>query len=213
MSVEDRIAELGYNLGDPPQPLGQYVRCVVANGLAFTAGHGPFDEFGNVSMRGQVGSDLTLEQGRQAARLSVVACLASLKSALGSLDQVEQIGDREGPDVRHQHEIAVPRQRRGIVAETLEDDAAGAGRENANRVAFAQSEPGSLLGREQRLLSQAASHPVPHPGPAGRPGMHDPGFSSTPSGGGLRLRAPGACRGSRRPVRGVALKPYARTCR
>ena len=91
MSVEDRINELGYNLGDPPQPLGQYVRCVVADGLAFTAGHGPFDEFGNVSMRGQVGGDLTLEQGREAARLSVVSCLASLKSALGSLDRVEQI--------------------------------------------------------------------------------------------------------------------------
>ena len=91
MSVEDRINELGYNLGDPPQPLGQYVRCVVADGLAFTAGHGPFDEFGNVSMRGQVGGDLTLEQGQEAARLSVVSCLASLKSALGSLDRVEQI--------------------------------------------------------------------------------------------------------------------------
>lgn len=91
MSVEDRINELGYNLGDPPQPLGQYVRCVVADGLAFTAGHGPFDEFGNVSMRGQVGGELTLEQGKEAARLSVVSCLASLKSALGSLDRVEQI--------------------------------------------------------------------------------------------------------------------------
>ena len=91
MSIEDRIFELGYRLGEPPPPLGQYVRCVVADGLAFTAGHGPFDEFGNVSMRGQVGGDLTLEQGKEAARLSVVSCLASLKSALGSLDRVEQI--------------------------------------------------------------------------------------------------------------------------
>jgi enamine deaminase RidA (YjgF/YER057c/UK114 family) len=91
MSVEDRIVELGYHLGDPPRPLGQYVRCVVANGLAFTAGHGPFDEFGQVSVRGQVGGELTLEQGKEAARQSVVACLASLKAALGSLEQVEQI--------------------------------------------------------------------------------------------------------------------------
>lgn len=91
MSVEDRIVELGYRLGDPPQPLGQYVRCVVVDGLAFTAGHGPFDESGNVTMRGQVGGELTLEQGREAARLCVVSCLASLKSALGSLERVEQI--------------------------------------------------------------------------------------------------------------------------
>lgn len=91
MSVEDRLVELGYKLGEPPKPLGQYVRCVVTDGLAFTAGHGPFDEFGKVSVRGQVGGELTLEQGKEAARLSVLSCLASLKAALGSLDQVEQI--------------------------------------------------------------------------------------------------------------------------
>jgi enamine deaminase RidA (YjgF/YER057c/UK114 family) len=91
MSVEDRIAELGYRLGDPPQPLGQYVRCVLSDGLAFTAGHGPFDEFGKVSARGQVGGELSLEQAQEAARLSVVSCLASLKSAVGSLDEVDRI--------------------------------------------------------------------------------------------------------------------------
>ena len=91
MNAEDRIVELGYRLGDPPQPLGRYVRCVVADGFAFTAGHGPFDEFGNVSVRGQVGGELSLEQGQEAARRSVVSCLASLKSALGSLDAVDRI--------------------------------------------------------------------------------------------------------------------------
>jgi enamine deaminase RidA (YjgF/YER057c/UK114 family) len=60
-------------------------------GLAFTAGHGPFDESGAVSVRGQVGGELTLEQGQEAARQAVVACLASLKAELGSLEQVERI--------------------------------------------------------------------------------------------------------------------------
>jgi enamine deaminase RidA (YjgF/YER057c/UK114 family) len=91
MSAEDRIAELGYRLGEPPQPLGQYVRCVVTDGFAFTAGHGPFDEFGKVTVRGQVGGDLSLEEGQEAARRSAVACLASLRAALGSLDEVDRI--------------------------------------------------------------------------------------------------------------------------
>jgi enamine deaminase RidA (YjgF/YER057c/UK114 family) len=91
MSVEDRVLGLGYRLGDPPQPLGQYVRCVLADGFAFTAGHGPFDEFGKVSVRGQVGGELSLEQGQEAARLCAVGCLASLRSALGSLEQVDRI--------------------------------------------------------------------------------------------------------------------------
>ena len=91
MSVEDRIDELGYHLGAPPPSLGRYVRCVLTDGLAFTAGHGPFDEFGQVSMRGQVGADLSLEQGQEAARLCVVSCLASLKSAVGTLEKVDRI--------------------------------------------------------------------------------------------------------------------------
>jgi enamine deaminase RidA (YjgF/YER057c/UK114 family) len=91
MSVEDRIAELGYRLADPPEPLGQYVRCVVADGLAFTAGHGPFDGSGKVSMRGQVGGELTREQGQEAARLCVVSCLSSLRSSIGSLENVDRI--------------------------------------------------------------------------------------------------------------------------
>lgn len=91
MSVEDRILELGYRLGDPPPSLGRYVRCVVTDGFAFTAGHGPFDALGEVSMRGQVGGELSLEQGQEAARLCVVACLASLRSAVGSLDDVDRI--------------------------------------------------------------------------------------------------------------------------
>jgi enamine deaminase RidA (YjgF/YER057c/UK114 family) len=91
VDAEARIEELGYRLGDPPQPLGQYVRCVLTDGLAFTAGHGPFDAFGKVSVRGQVGGELSLEQGQEAARLCVLACLASLKSTLGSLDEVDRI--------------------------------------------------------------------------------------------------------------------------
>ena len=91
MSVEDRIAELGYRLTDPPQPLGQYVRCVVTGGLAFTAGHGPFDASGAVAMRGQVGGELSREYGREAARLCVVGCLSSLRAAVGSLEDVDRI--------------------------------------------------------------------------------------------------------------------------
>ena len=91
MTVEDRILELGYRLGMPPPPLGKYVRCVVSDGFAFTSGHGPFDELGNVAIRGQVGDVLSLEEGREAARLSIVACLASLKAEVGSLDRVDRI--------------------------------------------------------------------------------------------------------------------------
>jgi enamine deaminase RidA (YjgF/YER057c/UK114 family) len=88
---EDRLRELGYTLGEPPKPLGAYVRCVVAGGLAFTAGHGPFGSSGETAFTGQVGGQLTVSEGQEAARLAAVACLASLKAELGSLERVDRI--------------------------------------------------------------------------------------------------------------------------
>ena len=89
--IEARLVELGYALGVSPKPLGHYVRAVTAGGLVFVAGHGPFDTNGETAFRGQVGGALSLEQGQEAARLCILACLASLKAEIGDLDRVRRI--------------------------------------------------------------------------------------------------------------------------
>jgi enamine deaminase RidA (YjgF/YER057c/UK114 family) len=91
MTAEARLAERGYRLSEPPPPLGRYVRAVTTGNLVFTAGHGPFDAEGATAMRGQVGGELTLEEGQEAARLCIVSCLASLRSELGDLERVSRV--------------------------------------------------------------------------------------------------------------------------
>lgn len=91
MTAETRLAERGYPLLEPLSPLGRYVRAVKTGNLVYTAGHGPFAAEGTPAIRGQVGGELTLEQGQEAARLCVVSCLASLRSELGDLDCVSRI--------------------------------------------------------------------------------------------------------------------------
>ena len=91
MTPEARLADRGYRLLASPPPLGRYVRAVRTGDLVFTAGHGPFTAEGETAMRGQVGGELTLEQGKEAARLCIVACLASLRGELGDLDRVGRI--------------------------------------------------------------------------------------------------------------------------
>jgi enamine deaminase RidA (YjgF/YER057c/UK114 family) len=51
------------------------------------SGHGPLDG-SEVLMQGKVGSDLTVEEGYEAARLTALSIFASLKAELGSLDRV-----------------------------------------------------------------------------------------------------------------------------
>jgi enamine deaminase RidA (YjgF/YER057c/UK114 family) len=91
VSVEARLEERGYRLADPPPPLGRYVRAVSTGNLVYTAGHGPFTAEGATGMRGQVGGELTLEQGQEAARLCVVACLASVRAEIGDLERVGRV--------------------------------------------------------------------------------------------------------------------------
>jgi hypothetical protein len=54
---------------------------------SYVAGHGPFDG-STLLMQGLVGRDLTIDQAYEAARLTTLSILASLKRELGELDRV-----------------------------------------------------------------------------------------------------------------------------
>jgi len=52
-------------------------------------GHGPVA--GDQIIRGKVGPDLSLEQGREAARMTALSILATLQAELGDLDRIQRI--------------------------------------------------------------------------------------------------------------------------
>jgi enamine deaminase RidA (YjgF/YER057c/UK114 family) len=85
--IERRLEELGLVLPEPLAPPGNFELVIVHNGLAYIAGHGPFDG-ATALVQGVVGRDLTLEEGYNAARLTALSMLASLKRELGDLDRV-----------------------------------------------------------------------------------------------------------------------------
>ena len=87
--IEERLAELGIVLPEVRPPVANFVRCVLDGTTLYVSGHGPVS--GDDMIRGKVGSDLTLEQGRHAARLTGLALLASMQAELGSLDRVERV--------------------------------------------------------------------------------------------------------------------------
>jgi enamine deaminase RidA (YjgF/YER057c/UK114 family) len=80
----------GLQLPDPPRAAGAYRPAVVANGFIFLSGFGPRDDAG-APMSGIVGSNMTVEEGRQAARNVGLSILAVLYETLGSLDRVLQV--------------------------------------------------------------------------------------------------------------------------
>ena len=90
MSAESRLAELGLELPEPPQPVASYVTFSRAGNMVYTSGHGPMKADGSF-VTGRVGDDMDVEAARNAARLTGLGLLATLRSNLGSLDEVTQI--------------------------------------------------------------------------------------------------------------------------
>jgi len=88
---EARLAELGIELYEPPPPVANYVKAVRTGNLVFLAGHGPTMLDGSGYLTGQVGTDLTIEEGYAAARLVGIALLSSLKAEVGDLSRVKRI--------------------------------------------------------------------------------------------------------------------------
>jgi enamine deaminase RidA (YjgF/YER057c/UK114 family) len=57
--------------------------------VLYVGGHGPVGADGIV--RGKVGADVSLERAQEAARLTALSMLATVKAELGSLDRIKQI--------------------------------------------------------------------------------------------------------------------------
>lgn len=90
-SAESRLKELGIALPAPPSPIATYVPAVKVGDLLFASGHGPAAAPDGKTYAGKVGRDLTLEEGRAAARLVGLNVLASVRRTLGSLDRVVRV--------------------------------------------------------------------------------------------------------------------------
>ena len=90
MTPEAQILSLGLTLPPPPPRGGVYKPVVIVGNVAYVSGHGPYrgpDDY----ICGRVGADMSLEEGKEAARQVGLAMLATLKSELGSLDRVKRV--------------------------------------------------------------------------------------------------------------------------
>lgn len=87
---ETRIKTLGIQLITPTAPIANYVKAVRVGNLVYLSGHGPDKPDGSL-VTGKVGSDLTLEQAKEAARLTGISLLSTLKAEIGNLNKVKRI--------------------------------------------------------------------------------------------------------------------------
>ena len=89
--IEIKLAELGITLPDPMGPIANYVPYVVTGNLVVISGQLPARD-GKVATTGKLGWGVSVDQGRDAARLSFINVLVHLKAACGGdLERVKRV--------------------------------------------------------------------------------------------------------------------------
>ncbi len=89
-AVEDRLKALGLTVPPPGPVVGNYVGATRSGRIVFVSGHGPTRD-GKFLYQGKLTRDIDVPTAQEAARLTMLNCLASLKAEVGELDRVSRI--------------------------------------------------------------------------------------------------------------------------
>ncbi len=87
--IDDRLKELGIALPPARAPMANYVPARRVGNLVHTAGQ--VSGSAEHEIKGKLGQELSVEQGREAARVCALNCLAALLTVIDSLDSVKQL--------------------------------------------------------------------------------------------------------------------------
>jgi enamine deaminase RidA (YjgF/YER057c/UK114 family) len=87
---DERLAELGIALPEPPSAIAAYVPAVVHRGLVWVSGQVPIRD-GALPRTGLVGRDISVEEAAEEARFCAINALAQLRAAAGGLERIERI--------------------------------------------------------------------------------------------------------------------------
>jgi enamine deaminase RidA (YjgF/YER057c/UK114 family) len=87
---ESRITELGLELPTAPKPMGVYKPVLIIGNLLYVSGQGPLKSDGTL-IKGKVGKELSMEEGKLAARQVGLAMLATIKANIGDLKNIRRL--------------------------------------------------------------------------------------------------------------------------
>ncbi len=90
VDYDKKLKEMGIELPTPAKPIANYVKAVRVGNLLFLSGHGP-TKLDGTNIMGKVGKDMTIEQGYEAAKVTAIGLVATLKAELGDLSKVSRI--------------------------------------------------------------------------------------------------------------------------
>jgi len=80
MSIYENLKKLNIEIPKPPDPVGAYVAYKKTSNLLFISGQISIDANGNI-IKGKLGKELSIDQGKAAAKLCAINIIAQAKKA------------------------------------------------------------------------------------------------------------------------------------
>mmetsp|Transcript_26141 Transcript_26141/g.49437 ORF Transcript_26141/g.49437 Transcript_26141/m.49437 type:complete len:153 (-) Transcript_26141:335-793(-) len=89
--ASDRLASLNITLPPPGLPKANYnMSCITTSNTLYISGHLPILPSGSL-ITGRLGSTVTLTEGQSASRLACLHLLSTIRSRIGTLDNVVKV--------------------------------------------------------------------------------------------------------------------------
>jgi len=88
--IEEKLKQMNILLPEAPKPLASYIPVTRTGNLIFTSGQIPTRD-GKLIFGGKIGKDISLEDGKEAAKLCAINCLSVVKSEIQNLDNIKKI--------------------------------------------------------------------------------------------------------------------------
>jgi enamine deaminase RidA (YjgF/YER057c/UK114 family) len=90
LTPDQNFAKTGLALPPAPTPIGVYTPYLIDGKYLYVSGHGPVQNDRSL-IKGRVGRDITMEQGKLAAQQVGLTILSTIKTHLGSLNKVKRV--------------------------------------------------------------------------------------------------------------------------
>lgn len=90
INADLEFEKLGLSLPPAPAPKGVYKPCLIDGKYLYLSGHGPVQDDASMII-GRIGSEMTPEHGKLAARQVGLTMLSTIKTNLGSLNKVKRV--------------------------------------------------------------------------------------------------------------------------
>jgi enamine deaminase RidA (YjgF/YER057c/UK114 family) len=90
-TIEKKLADMGVTLPTPAAPVANYVPFVRTGNFMVVSGQVCLGADGKLVAKGKLGAEVSIEDGRKAARACAINILAQIKAGLGDLDKVVRV--------------------------------------------------------------------------------------------------------------------------